>query len=99
MTALESLQHADFAKHEGTAFALPQAGNDFSLILQSARLLGHHHPGATRDAFALVFAHPGNIRIAQGIHHFEHAELGTLHLFITQVSGSPQGSEFEAVFT
>jgi len=97
--ALDSLAHSDFAKHVGDAFPLPEAGEGFALVLESARILGHHHPKATRDAFALVFRGPANVRLPQRIYRLEHPESGYLEIFLTQISANAQGTEFEAIFT
>ena len=97
--ALDSLTHSDFAKHVGDAFSLPEAGDDFALVLESARILGHHHPGASRDAFALIFQGPASVRLPQRIYRLEHPAFGHLEIFLTQVSASAQSTEFEAIFT
>jgi len=97
--ALENLTHSDFAKHVGDAFSLPEAGEGFGLVLESARILGHHHPKATRDAFALLFRGPANVRFPQRIYRLEHPSFESLEIFLTQVSADPKGAEFEAIFT
>jgi hypothetical protein len=97
--ALDSLTHSDFAKHVGETFALPEAGDDFALVLESARILGHHHPKATRHAFSLLFRGPANVRLPQRIYRLEHSVLGPLEIFLTPVAASSQGTEFEAIFT
>ena len=99
MIALNSLTHSDFAKHVGDAFPLPEAGEAFALVLESARILGHHHPKATRDAFALTFRGPANARLPQRIYRLEHPAFNHLEIFLTQVSANAQGAEFEAIFT
>jgi len=97
--ALETLQHADFARLEGDTFSVAQPAGALPLVLSSARVLGHHHPGATRDAYALLFCGPAGLHLPQGIHRLEHPALGAMEIFLAQVSGNPQGSEFEAIFT
>lgn len=99
VTSLDSLRHSDFAGCIGTAFAIPSLDPHFSLVLEGANLLGHHHPTAIRDAFSVMFRGPVNCRLPQGIYQLEHATLGSLEIFLTQVSGDPKGSEFEAIFT
>jgi hypothetical protein len=99
MIPLDTLRHDDFAKHEGETFLLPELGVDFSLILQTAAILGHHHPGAKREAFSLLFRGPAGCRLPQRIYRLEHPSIGAIEIFLTQVAGSPQGSEFEAIFT
>lgn len=99
MIALDSLTHSDFAKHVGDSFQLPEAGDGFALVLESARILGHHHPGATRDAFSLLFRGPVNVRFPQRIYRLEHPAFGHLEIFLTQVAANAQGAEFEAIFT
>jgi len=99
VTSLDSLTHSDFAKHVGETFSLPEAGNGFALVLESTRVLGHHHPTATRDAFSLLFRGPANARFPQRIYRLEHSVLGPLEIFLTPVSASAQGTEFEAIFT
>lgn len=99
MIALDTLQHSDFAKHEGESFLLPELEGGFSLILQTAGILGHHHPGAKREAFSLLFRGPAGCRLPQRIYRLEHPSIGVIEIFLTQVAGGPQGSEFEAIFT
>jgi len=97
--ALDTLTQPDFAKHVGEAFSLPEAGNGFTLFLESARTLGHHHPTAKREAFSLLFRGPANVRFPQRIYRLEHPAFGHLEIFLTQVSANAQGTEFEAIFT
>ena len=98
-TRLEDLSAASFEPHAGSEFIVESGDLVVSLKLDSVRRLGHRHPGATRDPFALVFLGPQGLRLPQGICQFRREGFGAAGIFITQTGDGARGSEFEAVFT
>ena len=98
-TRLEDLTAASFEPHIGSEFVVEPGDSVASLKLDSVRILGHRHPEATRDPFALVFLGPQGLRLPQGICQFRREGFGVAGIFITQTGDGARGSEFEAVFT
>jgi hypothetical protein len=68
------------------------------LVLLEARVLSHGD-GRTRVPFSLIFrSGPGLVR-PQRIYRLEHAELGTLELFLVPIGRDAEGVRYEAIFT
>lgn len=99
MLNLESLQADHFAPLMSSSFSVEGGATNATLELIEVRKLGHKRSHASRDPFALTFRGQPGWRLPQGIYSFNHAALGTLEIFITQVGYDAQGSTFEAVFT
>jgi hypothetical protein len=99
MTALASLQAADFSQHLGQVFPLQVGDTVLSLTLHAVKVLGHRRPEAVRDPFSLEFHGPVELRLSQGIHALTHPVHGRLEVFFTQAGASATGSVLEAIFT
>lgn len=98
MIALETLEHRTFTPLVGKVFTVA-AGEGVELTLKEARSLGQKRLEAYREPFALTFQGAQSLRLPQSIYRLSCPELGELELFMTQVSGNAQGSEFEAIFS
>jgi len=68
------------------------------LTLAEVRPLGPVRMAGGRAPFALTFRGNSRLRLPQRIYRLEHATLGTLEIFLVQVSDGAEGSMFEAVF-
>jgi hypothetical protein len=97
---LDVLGDADFARHLNEPFAIRLSATD-TLAVTLAEVTPHphlpHHTGARRG-FSLVFqsAEAGHLR--QGTYPLEHAQLGTLELFLVPIGPKDGGMRYEAVF-
>lgn len=52
-----------------------------------------------RVPFTLVFRGPGPHVLPQQIYEVQHAELGSMEIFLVPISSDAQGVRYEAVFT
>ncbi len=97
---LETLASGHFEPLLGSVFRmLPAADEPVALELAEVNVLGHRRSEAARDPFSLIFRGPTGQRYGQGMAVLEHAELGRMELFLTQIADRPDGSVFEAIFT
>ena len=100
MTTLDQLTHHDFLPHLNSTFIIHYSADDsFEAILKDVSTLGTR-PENRRWPFALVLQTPFNDRyLNQAIYRIEHAEIGTMDLFL--VPNGPDGEAFnyEVVFT
>ena len=97
MFSLESASPADFTPLLNGEFELPGHSPDGPLRLFAVDLLGPGHPGR-KEPFVLRFQGPAALRLPQSIYALQHAELGTLEVFLVQNGADAAGSYFEAVF-
>jgi hypothetical protein len=81
--------------HRGSAFAVPAAG--LTLTLDQVRVWPAP-ADAPRPPFALELLGPHAPVLPQGIHRLEHAELGTLEIFLVPVQPDAAGARYDAVF-
>ena len=86
----------------------------FRVRLDSATVLEAHLTEATRarpsgsaptgsdasrfESFSLVFCGPADRPLAQGIHRFEHEQIGAFDLFIVPIAREAQAMKYQAVF-
>jgi len=54
--------------------------------------------GVTRQQFSLVFRGPLESLLPQATHRLEHAELGSMSLFLVPIGPDGEGMRYEAVF-
>lgn len=102
MISLDAVGPDTFAPLIGQPFQLASGAGarvQAELALAEVKRLGHRRADAPRDPFSLLFRGLPGLHLPQGIHRLEHASLGALEIFITQIGDGPQGSLFEAVFT
>ncbi len=92
------LAHTAFAPHVGENFHAVAPGVSVTLELANVRTLTAYNPDAPRAPFALTFKGRPGWYLPQGTYEFQHDALGSMEIFMTQVSDTPAGSEFEAVF-
>jgi hypothetical protein len=97
---LQDLTSASFEAHRGTVFQVhPVGGEPVELALDGVRLL-EPHPGPRAQPFSVYFRGPRNPLLPQQIYRLEHAEMGTLELFLVPIGPDPKGGgmNYEAVF-
>ena len=90
------LTHEEFSKHLNTKFeiriseaqAVEVELTEVSELLLSAR----------QERFSLIFRSANDIMVAQGLHRFEHDQMGSFDLFIVPVDRDGRGTYHEAVF-
>ena len=89
-----------FAPHEGTDFLAKTAdGTEVVLRLVKIRSLGHQPNAPRPDPFALEFEGPTRPPLGQGTHRLEHAQLGSLDIFLVPIGVDEYGGLlYEAVF-
>ena len=109
--SLKTLTAEDFRGHQGTAFRLtgaPYGGSEVSIDTELVDVTEYpaRASATLRAPFSVLFHGPLQPVAPQGIYRVEHAELGTLELFIVPVgpdeptaSGpAPTAMRYEAVF-
>lgn len=99
MTALDSLQAADFSPHLGQTFPLQAGETALNLTLHEVKVLGHRRTEASRDPFSLEFHGLAGLRLPQGIYALTHPSYGRLDLFVTQIGLNATSSVLEVIFT
>ena len=55
--------------------------------------------GPHREPFSLTFLGPGDPVLPQRIYRLEHAELGSLEIFLVPVGRDARGTRYEAAFS
>lgn len=98
MLELDKVTRADFDACLNETFVLSEGEQSFPLKLVEVRSAGEGRPGR-REPFALRFQADPRLRAPQRIYRLTHERLGTMEIFIVQVSAEPTGSYFEAIFT
>ena len=91
-----ALTHEEFSKQLNTKFeiriseaqAIEVELTEVSELLISPR----------QERFSLIFRSANDILIAQGLHRFEHDQMGPFDLFIVPVDRDESGTYHEAVF-
>jgi hypothetical protein len=97
---LDSLEDADFRAHLATPFRLhPPSGEPLEVVLLEVTPHAHLPGGsARRHGFSLLFRSASAGHLRQGTYRLDHAELGTLELFLVPVGPRDGGMCYEAVF-
>jgi len=102
---LDNLTLETFAPLVGQTFRLQLEGQgDVDAVLHSVNAVpvtGWQPPGGApvRQPFSLLFLGPPDFVLPQRIYRFEHADLGTLELFIVPVGRTAEVVSYEAVFS
>ena len=93
---LEQLKPTLLTQHIGTTFEVfTDPENAFSLTLTKVL---EHEKTERNLAFSLLFHGPQSPFMPQSIYKLQHAELGTLEIFLVPVARDQDGFEYEAVF-
>lgn len=97
---LDALEQGDFARHLGTPFRLRLPGGEtLDLTLVEAALHPERTPvPARRKGFSLVFRSSLPGHLPQGTYWLDHAEMGTLEIFLVPIGPREGGMGYEAVF-
>ncbi len=92
----------DFLKHVGTEFRVDPGNDGDPVKLELASVTPIHRSGVgTRDdPFSAEFHGPAGPVLTQRIYSFDHAELGTLEIFIVPIGSDPKTGRmrYEAIF-
>lgn len=87
-----------FAPHVGETFVVAMPGTRLELILREAKSLASRPDPERRAPFSLLFSGPADAPLPQRIYPLEHAELGTLEIFLVPLGPSGAELRYEAVF-
>jgi hypothetical protein len=103
LKTLENVTLSDYDGRVGNAFQIWLDGVDaVPAELIEVRSLGFNPmPGGKqggRESFALIFRVPGAWRHPQRIFRVDHAELGSMDIFLVPVGPDAKGMRLEAVF-
>ncbi len=100
---LETFTKATFDKHVGKSFGVHAASGETleaELIsvtdLGTKGLKGAKQPA--RTPFSIVFRIPGETDLKQGMHRFDHPEIGAFDLFTVPIGRDEDGLLCEAIF-
>ena len=99
MIDLATLDSSTLSPLVGQSMTLRSGDQSTALEVTEVRVQSHKYPQATREPFSISFRGQPGLRVPQGIYQVEHADIGTMEIFITQTGDGPKGSEFESVFT
>lgn len=92
----EQLNIEDFSKHLNTKFKIYRTDEEaFEAELVGVYELRHDH---ILHTFAVEFQLPLEFGVEQRIFKIEHAELGTMELFLVPVWKKSEGYRYEAIF-
>jgi hypothetical protein len=96
LVSLEKLNARSFAEQLNTTFNLQiDSAGPIALKLIEVK---EDDPSPKIELFSLHFRGPSSPHLPQGIYRMEHAEVGTLEIFITAVAAEPDGILYESVF-
>jgi hypothetical protein len=101
---IETLTLEHFTPHLGTEFVCRTTdGGAYPLRLTEAEAVGRalksSAKAAARSPFSLLFQGPQSPVLPQSIYPLEHAELGTLPLFIVPIGREEEGILYQAIFS
>jgi Domain of unknown function (DUF6916) len=97
---LERLEDGDFRAHLATPFRVLRPDGE-ALEIFLVEVTPHTHlPGgpARRRGFSLLFRSAVSGHLRQGTYRLDHADMGTLELFLVPVGPRDGGMCYEAVF-
>lgn len=96
---LEELTYSDFFKRVGEEFHVGTGAVAVGLVLSEVTDLARpENPSPRRKPFSLIFRGPFRPQLVQRIWPLEHAELGTLEIFLVPIGPDAEGMRYEAVF-
>jgi len=90
------LEHEEFTKHLNTRFRIYV--NEAEPIEAELTNVSEHLVSARQARFSITFRTSNEISLGQGMHRFEHDQMGTFDLFIVPVERSDEGTYYEAIF-
>jgi hypothetical protein len=96
-TPLDQLTFAVFSKLVKTKFQV-HIDAERVVEMELAQVISRSDATSPTDSFSLIFLGPLQPALPQKMFLFEHAELGTFHLFIVPIARTPAGMEYEALF-
>ncbi|MBI5567110.1 MAG: hypothetical protein HY870_19590 [Chloroflexi bacterium] len=103
MRDLAQLTLDDFKPYVNQFFRIRLADHepiDLELISVTPLPLATRPPAAVRQPFSIVLlGPPGNQYLQQGTYRLEHAEFGTLELFIVPLGPQAGRMQYEAILT
>jgi hypothetical protein len=89
----------EFSRCRGGQFVVSVApGVVVELTLIEATAMPARSHAARPVPFSLVFLGPKGRGLSQGIHAFDHDELGPFEMFIVPIAPVEQGPRYEAIF-
>ncbi|HWF49172.1 MAG TPA: hypothetical protein VG294_00895 [Solirubrobacteraceae bacterium] len=97
MRDLAALTGADFEGAVGTDFEIDDGESGAVKIRLAEVVLMSERPGHRRP-FSLRFHGPLSPVLPHLTHHLEHAEIGSLELFLGPIAAEPDRIVYEAVF-
>lgn len=90
------LTHEEFSRHLKTKFGIRLS--DEQVIEAELAELSELLLSARQERFAIVFRASNEVLIDQGLHRFEHNEMGAFNLFIVPIGRDEGGTYYESVF-
>ena len=93
---LENFTRDTFLRHLDSKFRVG-SGAPGAVELQLIEAEDHTR-SPKNERFSLLFRGPKDSPLAQGMHRFEHDEIGSFDLFIVPVSQDQEGTQYEAIF-
>jgi hypothetical protein len=97
---LGDLTYDTFQGRTGQRFRDAETGAELELTsVEDTSALVRNVPEGHRAPFSLLFRGPGDTLLPQSVRTLAHDELGELGIFLVPVAQSPDGYEYQAVFS
>ena len=96
------LELSTFEPHVGETFVIEVEGPGKLELTLTEAAASKWQPAAGSGlphAFSVVFRGPPELVLGQAMYRMTHDALGELEIFITPIAGSPEGIDYQAVFS
>lgn len=90
------LTHEEFSRHLNTKFGIRIS--ETQAIEAELSEISEHMISPRQKRFWIVFRTSNEFLIGQGLHRFEHDQMGAFDLFIVPIERDEEGTYYEAVF-
>jgi hypothetical protein len=90
------LTHEEFSRHLNTKFGIRLSeAQAFEAELTE---VSEHMISPRQERFSIVFRTANEVLLGQGMHRFEHDQMGPFDLFIVPIQRDETGTYYESVF-
>jgi len=88
-----------FSHHLNSTFQLNLEDHTIELkLVEVNAYMPRKNEQAGMERFSIYFEGPPDRRLPQGLYHLEHADMGSLDLFLVPIAGDEKKFRYEAVF-
>ncbi|MDX6527902.1 MAG: hypothetical protein QOH41_192 [Blastocatellia bacterium] len=90
------LTHEEFSSHLNTKFGIRLS--EAQAIEAELTEVSEHMISPRQERFSIVFRTSNEALLGQGMHRFEHEQMGSFNLFIVPIQRDETGTYYESVF-